>query len=46
MTRFKPRRFDQPLLRDHLTGTAELGWEILQLGEAIPHGQHGLSVCL
>src|SRR5689334_12246335 len=32
------------LFRDHLTGAAKLGGEVLQLWKPISHGQHGLCV--
>src|SRR5258705_7884084 len=32
------------LVRHHLTAAAELGGEILQLGQAVPHRQDGLGI--
>jgi hypothetical protein len=39
------RRWMRPLLfLHHLARAAEFGWEVFQLRQAVPHGQHRLSV--
>lgn len=40
----RARKLEVPLFGDHLTGSAEVGREVLELWQAIADRQHGLSV--
>jgi hypothetical protein len=43
--RFDPHRWMRPpLFLDYLARAAEFGWEVFQFRQAVPHGQHRLSV--